>query len=68
MATEEWKAGESSGILPEIVKVACQDSGLLERLLSLVHTAWREKCAPKDWTDPVLAPIHKKVDLSSCDN
>ena len=62
------KASGSSGILPEMVKVACQDPDFLDRLLCLVHTAWREKCVPKDWTDAVLVPIPKKGDLSSCDN
>ena len=62
------KAGGSSGILPEMVKVACQDPDFLDLLLDLVHTAWREKCVPKDWADAIPVPITKKGDLSNCDN
>ena len=62
------KAGGSSGILPEMVKVACQDPDFLDLLLDLVHTAWREKCVPKDWADAMPVPITKKGDLSNCDN
>ncbi len=42
------KAGCNSGILPEMVKVACQDPDFLDMLLDLVHTAWRERSVPKD--------------------
>ena len=62
------KAGGSSGIRPEMVKVACQDPSFVDRLLDLVHTAWKEQSVPKDWTDAVLVPIPKKGDLSNCDN
>ena len=62
------KAGGSSGILPEMVKIACLDTDLLERLLALTHTVWKEKSAPKEWTDAILIPIPKKGDLSNCDN
>ena len=51
-----------------MVKVACQNPDFLDLLLDLVHTAWRDKCVPKDWVDAVLEPIPKKGDLSNCDN
>ena len=62
------KAGGSSGILPEMVKVACRDPDFEELLLHLVHTTWKEGSVPKDWTDAVIVPIPKKGDLSNCDN
>ena len=62
------KSGGSSGVLPEMVKVSCQDSDFQDLLLDLVHTAWREKCVPKDWVDAVIVPIPKKGDLSDCNN
>ena len=62
------RTGGSSGILPEMVKVACHDPDFEDLLLDLVHTAWRERSVPKDWTDAVIVPIPKKGDLSSCDN
>ena len=37
-------------------------------LLDLVHTAWREKCIPKDWADAVIVPTPKKGDLSDSNN
>ena len=40
----------------------------MDRLLDLVRTTWEEQSVSKDWTDAVLIPIHKKGDLSNCDN
>lgn len=57
------KAGERSGFLPEMVKVACQDPAFLDLLLDLVHTAWREKHVPKDWANAVIVPSPKKGNL-----
>ena len=65
---ENGKAGGSSGILPEMVKTACQDSDFMDRLLELSHAVWQEKCVPKDWADAVLIHIPKKGDMSVCDN
>lgn len=57
------KSGGSSGVLLEMIKVACQDPDFLDLLLDLVHTAWGEKCVPKDWADAVIVPIPKKGNL-----
>lgn len=65
---KDGNAGGSSGTLPEMVKVAFQRPEIVYRLLTMVHTAWREKSVSKDWTDAVLVPIPKKRDLSNCDN
>ena len=62
------KAGGSLGTLPEMVKIACQDSDIIRRLLKLTHAVWKEKRVPKDWADAILIPIPKKGDLSVCDN
>ena len=37
-------------------------------LLDLVHTVWRERRVPRDWSDAILIPIPKKEDLNKCDN
>ena len=60
------KTGRSLGILQETVKVACQDLDIEDLLLKLVHTTWRERNVPKDWTDTVIMPIPKKTGLSHC--
>ena len=62
------KAGGKSGITPETVKVGCSDAELLDLLLDLIHTVWKEKRVPKDWVDSVLIPILKKGNLTICDN
>ena len=62
------KAAGSSGILPEMIKVACEREEFLEVLLDLVHEVWKESKVPSDWTNAILIPIPKKGDLSSCDN
>ena len=55
-----------SNILPEMVKVACDDVGFREHLLDLIHTVWDERQVPREWADAILVP--KKGNLSSCDN
>ena len=52
------KAGGNSGILPEMVKVACKDPDIWTdcSVLSIQHG---ERSVPKDWTDAVLVPIPK---------
>ena len=62
------KAGGSSGILPEMVKVACEDEEFLELLLALVHAVWEERRVPQEWADATLIPIPKKGNLSDCNN
>ena len=62
------KAGGNSNILPEMVKVACDDSEFKCLLLDLVHSVWEEQRVPREWADAILVPIPKKGNLSSCDN
>ena len=62
------KAGGESGVLPEMVKVACIGDDFPKRLLELVHDVWKEKSVPTEWRDAILIPIPKKGDLSHCDN
>lgn len=62
------KAAGESGILPEMVKVACTEEEFLSKLLQLVHEVWTECTVPCDWRDAILVPIPKKGDLSCCDN
>ena len=59
------KAGGSSGILPEMAKVACEEEEFLELLLALVHTVWDER---REWADATIIPIPKKGNLSDCNN
>ena len=56
------KAGDKSGILPEMLKAACADNEFPEMLLKLVHKVWEERAVPKDWVDATLVPIPKKGD------
>ena len=62
------KAAGSAGILPEMIKVACEREEFLEVLLDVVHEVWKENKVPSDWTNAILIPIPKKGDLSSCYN
>ena len=55
------KAAGESGILPEMVKVACDEEEFLSKLLQLVHEVWTECTVPRDWRDAILVPIPKKV-------
>ena len=62
------KVGGESGILPEMLKAACEEEEFMELLLKLLGDVWREWRVPSDWCDAVLVPIPKKGDLSKCDN
>ena len=62
------KAAGESGILPEMVKVACTEKEFLSKLLQLVQEVWAECAVPSDWRDAILVPIPKKGELSCCDN
>ena len=62
------KAGGNSSILPEMIKAVCCQRDFMTLLLDLVHTVWRERRVPRDWSDAILIPIPKKGDLSRCDN
>ena len=60
------RAGGSSGILPEMVKVFSNE--LLEYLVKLFTHVWNSGSVPQDWRDALLIPVPKKGDLSLCDN
>ena len=60
------RAGGSSGILPEMVKVCSNE--LLEYLVKLFTRVWNTGCVPQDWKDALLIPVPKKGDLWLCDN
>ena len=53
------KVGGSSVILPEMVKVACEEE-FLELLLALVHTVWGKRRVPQEWVDATIIPIPKE--------
>ena len=48
------KAGEESGIVPEMLKAFCDEKEILEMLLSLIHQVWEECRVPSDWCNAVL--------------
>ena len=60
------KAGGSSSILPEMVKVCCDE--LLGYLVQLFGSVWESKAVPQGWCDASLVSVPKKGDLSLCDN
>ena len=62
------KASGSSGILPEMVKVAAEEEEFLDFFLLLVHQVWEERRVPQEWVDVTLIPIPKKGNLSECNN
>ena len=62
------KAGGSSGILQEMVRVASCEEELLDALLELMEEVWKESCVPRDWLNALLVPIPKKGNLSNCNN
>jgi len=60
------KAGGKNSVVPEMLK--CCSLGLLEQLVELFRTVWKEGNVPQDWKDALVVPIPKNSDLSQCDN
>ena len=60
------REGGKSGILPEMVK-GCGGE-MMDHIIDLFATVWREEEVPQDWRDALLVPIPKKGDLTQCDN
>jgi len=46
----------------------CCGGPLLDFVVSLFGTAWREKQVSVEWRDAILVPVPKRGDLSVCDN
>ena len=70
-AVSRLKSGkdrDSYGILPEMLRASCCDDEFSQILLDLMHSVWKERQVPQDWSDAVLVPIPKKGDLIMCDN
>ena len=63
---QKSKAAGNNGLLPDIVK--CCGGPLLDFVVSLFGTVWREKQVPVEWRDATLVPVPKREDLSLCDN
>ena len=63
------KAGGESGILPEMVKMACSEDEHVSKLLELVLDVWRKCKVSSEWCDAIFLPIPKMGDLSiKCNN
>lgn len=62
------KAGDSSNILPEMVKADCEEMSFITLLLDLVHTVWEERKVPQEWATATIIPIPRKGNLNFCDN
>ena len=60
------KAGGKTGILPEMVK--CCGAVMMEYILDLFETVWKEERVSDEWKDALLVPIPKKGDLMICGN
>ena len=60
------KAGGKTGILPEMLK--CCGAVMMEYILDLFETVWKEKRVLDEWRDALLVPIPKKGDLMICGN
>ena len=57
------KAGAELGILPEMLKIICDENKALEMLSALIHQVWKEYRDSSFWYNAVLIPIPKKGNL-----
>ena len=58
----------SSNILPEMLKIGCDNGEFFSVFSDLVEAAWEEKCVSQEWVDTNLVPISKKGNLPCCNN
>jgi len=65
-ALSRIKLGRQQVVMADIVK--CCGGPLLDVIVSLFGTVWREKQVPVEWRDATLVPVPKMGDLSACDN
>jgi len=56
----------ADGIHLEIIKYG--GNNLLNRIYELVRQIWKEERIPKEWTETVIVPIHKRGDRDRCEN
>ena len=43
-------------------------AGMMDYIMDIFRTVWRERQVPAEWQDALLVPIPKKGDLTQCDN
>ena len=70
-ALGKLKNGEAAGnsnILPEMIKIACDNKEFRALLLDLTHTVWKESQVPREWADTILVPIPKKGNVRNSNN
>lgn len=60
------KAPGENGVTAEMLKVGGQY--LEENLFRLIKRVWEEEKMPQRWKEALICPLHKKGDVSNCEN
>ena len=60
------KVSGKNRVLPAMIR-SCGEV-MVDNILELLQTVWREQKVPEEWRDAMLIPIPKKGDSSHCDN
>ncbi|KAI5748494.1 hypothetical protein M8J77_026153 [Diaphorina citri] len=60
------KSAGSDAITAELLKGGGET--IINMFTALFKKVWEEKHVPKDWTDAIVVPLHKKGKKSVCDN
>lgn len=60
------KAPGEDGINAEMIKIGGDVTA--KEILDLVLDIWEQKTTPKEWTEAIIIPIHKKGDKQECNN
>jgi len=60
------KAAGESGLLLKLLM--CGGSVIVEKLVELFDSMWRDGCAVRDWCNALIVQIPKKGNLKVCDN
>uniref|UniRef100_A0A8D9F872 Craniofacial development protein 2 n=1 Tax=Cacopsylla melanoneura TaxID=428564 RepID=A0A8D9F872_9HEMI len=60
------KAPGSDNIPSELLKSG--NGFLVEALTKLLNQVWKEEKVPREWTEAIIIPIHKKGDKLICEN
>uniref|UniRef100_A0A8D9E6N4 Craniofacial development protein 2 n=1 Tax=Cacopsylla melanoneura TaxID=428564 RepID=A0A8D9E6N4_9HEMI len=60
------KCPGSDSITAELLKGG--EDTVVNMMVTLLKKVWEEKHIPKDWTDAIVVPLHKKGNKAKCDN
>ena len=68
-ALKNNRSPDRQGVQPELLKAACDDEEVMDKLFDTITRVWNGGEPPRHWNESVMIPIYKgKGDFASLDN